>query len=70
MVDKIKQFCGEKGLTIAELERLAQLPENSIYKWDAHVPSVCKAVRVARMLGTTVEALVEDAADLAHGRAQ
>lgn len=69
MVGQIKRLCGEKELTVAELERLAQLPENSVYKWDAHAPSVYKVVRVARILGTTVEALCGDRTDFAHGRA-
>lgn len=57
MVSKIKQICSEKQLTVAELERAAGIPKNSIYKWDRNAPSVKTVLKAARVLGVTVEEL-------------
>lgn len=58
MVNKIKEKCKERGLSLAELERRADV--NFVRRWDISRPSVDKAYRVAKVLGTTVEALLED----------
>lgn len=58
MVEAIKRQCHICGISIAELERLAMIPENSIYKWDKHSPSVSRVARAARVLGVTVDDLI------------
>ena len=58
MVNKIKEKCKERGLSLAELERRANV--SFVRRWDNHSPAVDKAYRVAKVLGTTVEALLED----------
>lgn len=59
MVHKIKEIAKSKHLTIAELERTAQITERTINRWDTKEPSVYKVYRVAKVLGTTVEELLE-----------
>ena len=55
MVHNIKQMCKEKHLTLAEVERRADV--SFINRWDRNEPSVYKVLRVARVLDTTVEEL-------------
>lgn len=73
MVEAIKQQCHTCGISIAELERLAMVPENSIYKWDKHSPSVSRVARVARVLDVTVDDLIggdedEECRQIKHGK--
>lgn len=55
MVHKIKELCKERNISVAEVERKADLTERSIKRWDENEPSVYKVYRVAKILGTTVE---------------
>lgn len=59
MVHKIKEIAKERHLSVAEVERLADITERTINRWDAKEPSVYKVYRVAKVLGTTVEDLLE-----------
>lgn len=58
MVDAIKKACADRLMTVSELEKLAKIPENSIYKWDKHSPSVERVARVAAVLEVTVDSLI------------
>lgn len=58
MVHKIKEIAREKHLSVAEVERLADITERTINRWDSKEPSVYKVYRVAKVLGTTVEDLL------------
>lgn len=60
MLHKIKELCAERGITIAELERLAGITPKTMSWWDKTVPAVDKVARVAKVLGVTVEDLLED----------
>lgn len=60
MFDKIKGLCREKDITIAELERRADLAPRSVYKWADVMPAADKVARVAKVLGVTIEELLED----------
>ena len=59
MVHKIKTLCKEQHLTVAEVERRANLTARTLRRWDVQDPSVTKVYRVAKVLGTTVEELIE-----------
>lgn len=63
---KIKELCKLNGITIETLEKSAELSNKSIYRWglkadseDYVMPSADKLARVAKILGTTVEELLE-----------
>lgn len=58
MVHNIKALCKEKHLSVAELERQANV--TFIRRWDKSEPSVYKVLRVAKVLGTTVEDLLTE----------
>lgn len=60
MLKNIVDRCKEQGISIAELERKANLAERTIYKWDVSVPSVKKVMAVAKVLGCTVDDLMAE----------
>lgn len=60
MLHKIKELCREQGITVAELERLAEITPKTVTKWDETMPAADKLARVARVLHTTVEELLQD----------
>lgn len=57
MLEIIQELCREKGISIAEVERRANLANGSIRRWGAAYPSVDKVDRVAKILNTTIEYL-------------
>lgn len=59
MVHNIKEKCKQQGISLNELERRAGLRTQTIYKWDKNEPSVTKAYKVAKILNTTIEELLE-----------
>ena len=59
MLHNIKEKAREKGITLTDLEKQAGISSKGIYKWDRQDPSVSKVLKVAKILGTTVEELVE-----------
>lgn len=66
MLHKIRELCREKGISLAELERETGLSEKSIFSWNEVMPSADKLARVAKVLGTTVEELLESANETTH----
>lgn len=60
MLHKIKDLCVKEGITIAELERQADLARSTVARWDETMPAADKLARVARVLHTTVEDLLAD----------
>ena len=57
MSDIIQELCQEKKMSIAELERRANLSNGSIKRWASAYPSIDKVDRVAKLLNTTIEYL-------------
>jgi hypothetical protein plarl_12301 len=51
----IQTLCNEKNLTIAEVERKADISNGSIRRWSDSYPSIDKVARVAEVLNTTLE---------------
>ena len=58
LLNKIKAMCEERGLSLRQLEVLAELAPGTIYRWDEVIPAADKLARVARVLDTTSEALL------------
>lgn len=56
----VQNACKARGVTIAGLEDRLNFGRGSIYKWDAHKPSVQKVKMVADELGTTVDELLKE----------
>lgn len=59
LYDVIKQRCAEKGLSVRSVEREAQLTNGTISKWNNCEPSANSLLRVASILGCTVEELLK-----------
>ena len=57
---KIKQICYERGVSVASVERDAGLTNGSISKWNNSKPIAESLHSVAKVLGTTVEDLLEE----------
>lgn len=60
LFDKIKVLAEEKGVSIYRLEKEAELSKSSICKWNDNIPSVDKIQKVAKLLGVTVDSLLEE----------
>ena len=59
MVERIKAYCAERKCTIDEFERVLALSKNYVYKLDSNVPNAKTARKIAVVLGTSVEELLE-----------
>lgn len=59
LAECIKKFAKEKGLPLYEIENKLGLASGSISKWNDVKPSYDKVVAVSRLLGVTVEELLE-----------
>lgn len=57
MVQRIKELCKEKGITIAELERKCGIGNGIIARWKTSKPSYERLLAVASALETSVEYL-------------
>lgn len=60
LFNKIKQLCEEKGISIYRLEKEVGLSKGAISKWGESEPAASKLYAVAKLLGTTVEKLLEN----------
>ncbi len=56
----IKQISKQKGIPIYKIEQELDIARGSICKWDSVSPAVEKVAGVAKVLGTTVEDLLEE----------
>ncbi len=59
----IKALCDKQKLLISQLERDLELPRSSICKWDKNEPGVWRVQKVAKLLGVTVDSLLEETKD-------
>lgn len=57
-LNRIKSLCDGKGITIAELERQANVGTGTIRRWNTTLPSGDKLQRVARCLNVTIDYLI------------
>lgn len=57
---KVKEACGDAGISITALENKLNFPRSSIYKWDDNIPSVLKVYEVAKELNKPVEFFLEE----------
>ena len=60
----IKNLCDKKNIPISQLERNLEFPRSSICKWDENEPSVWRVQKVAKLLGVTVDSLLEDSKEI------
>ena len=60
LIIKIKELAKSKGYTFASLERELGFGSGSIRKWDTNIPSADKLLKVAELLGVSVDYLLKD----------
>ena len=58
ILERIKNLISDKKITIAELERRADLGNGTIRKWNTSLPSADKIQKVAKILGVTIDYLI------------
>lgn len=56
--DRIKDLCDKHGITIAELERRANVGNGTIRRWGDTLPAGDKLQRVAKILNVSIDYLV------------
>lgn len=54
---RIIKLAAIKGIPIIQLEKMCGLSNGSIYHWNEVIPGVDKVLKVAKVLGVTVEEL-------------
>ena len=54
----IRTICGERHITIAELERAAGLGNGVVRKWNSASPTLRTVIAVAQHLGVTLDELL------------
>ena len=57
--DNIKSLADKKGMSIAEIEKKAQIGNGIIGKWRESAPNVDSLVKVAKVLNVSVNTLVK-----------
>lgn len=61
--DTIKEVCKEKGVSIASVEKKANLSNGTISKWNKSSPTVDKLQAVAVVLKVKIEKLLKEEED-------
>lgn len=57
--DNIKALADKKGLSIAEIEKRAQIGNGIIGKWKESNPNIDSLVKVAKVLNVSINTLVK-----------
>lgn len=58
ILERVKNLCYKQGLTVAELERKADLGNGSVRRWNTSIPAADKLQRAAITLGTSMDYLL------------
>lgn len=59
LLENIRKLAKEKKITISEIEKEIGIANGSLCKWDSVKPSYDKVANVAKILGVTVDSLLE-----------
>lgn len=59
-LEKIRQLCKERGITIADLEKAVKLGNGTIGKWANSYPRADNLKSVADYLGVTTDELLNE----------
>ena len=70
MVERIRQICEERGISLAKLCADLDIPQ-TLYRWDTNKPSIDKVCIVAEYLGVSVDFLCDrtDVREIGDGSA-
>lgn len=56
--DKIKSICDKRDMSIAELEKRAEVGNGTVGKWREYTPNVATLAKVAKALDVKLEDLI------------
>lgn len=59
MFDKMKVLCSERGISIAKLERMADIGNGTIDNWNRNIPRLGTLDKVARALDMPLVDLID-----------
>lgn len=59
LLDKIKQLCKERGVSISQLEERLNIPSNTIYQWKKKTPSIERVKKVADYFQVSIDYLLD-----------
>lgn len=63
-IEKIKQLCEKKGISVNTLESESGIGRGNIGRWEKYTPGVDKVKAVADYFGVTVDYLLTDEKEL------
>lgn len=55
IVDRIKELCKNKNISIKKLEKKLSFGNGSIYNWDKNSPSIGKILKVANYFSVSID---------------
>ena len=58
LLHNIKRLCGQMGISLNQLEEMAGIGKNTIYRWNSSLPGIDKVQKVAEVLGVTLDELL------------
>jgi transcriptional regulator with XRE-family HTH domain len=59
--EKVQSIAGKKGLSIAEVEKRAQIGNGTIAKWKTSSPTIDNLTKVAKVLEVSIYSLLPEA---------
>ncbi len=66
ILDRIRLLATKQGMTVAEVERKADIGNGVAARWNRSTPTADKLQQVANVLGTTMEYLLLGEEDVNH----
>lgn len=57
-LDRIKELCKNRGITVKRLEEELEIPNNTIYQWKRISPSLDKIQKVADFFNVSIDYLL------------
>lgn len=63
LFQRIKAECKAKNITLADLSEKTGIPAKAMWRWDKNIPSIDKVVRVAGVLGVSVDYLTGESVE-------
>lgn len=58
LVERIKQLCKSRSISVSMLENKLDLPSNTIYQWKKRVPGTDKLKKIADYFDTSIDYLL------------
>lgn len=57
-LERVKELCKSRGITVKRLEEELEIPNNTIYQWKRITPSLDKIQKVADFFGVSIDYLL------------